>query len=95
MSISLGRYVRITSMTSHHPVDVKTCLANAVRQYLLQKPNDRISEDEQLRVVCNRLAALLSEVLRTAGGWVDISGWTRSVLARRVVSQRASWSFRD
>jgi hypothetical protein len=58
-----------TSMTGHRPFDVKTYLADAVRQYLLQKPSDRISEDDQLRVVCNRLAPLLSEVLKGANGW--------------------------
>ncbi len=65
-------------MTGHHHFDVTTRLAKAVRQYLLQKPNDRISEDERLRVVCSRLAALLSEVLRTAEGW-DRYKWVDAI----------------
>jgi hypothetical protein len=56
-------------MTGDNTFDVKTRLANAVRQYLEQTPGERISEDDNLRPVCRRIAALLSEALRAADGW--------------------------
>jgi hypothetical protein len=65
-------------MTGHRHFDVKSRLADAVQKYLLQKPIDRISEDDQLRVVCNRLAPLLSELLKGAGGW-DRYKWVDAI----------------
>lgn len=65
-------------MTDHRPFDLKTRLADAVQQYLLQKPSDRISEDDQLRVVCDRLAPFLSEVLKGADGW-DRYKWVDAI----------------
>jgi hypothetical protein len=65
-------------VTDHRQFDVKTRLADAVQQYLLQKPSDRISEDDQLRVVCNRLSPLLSDVLKGADGW-DRYKWVDAI----------------
>jgi hypothetical protein len=44
-------------------------LAESVRQWLLREPNDRISEDENLRTVCSPLDRLLGELLSTSDGW--------------------------
>jgi hypothetical protein len=56
-------------MTARSDVDFETPLANAVREYLLQEPNERISEDEHLREVCYWLAPLLNRLLRGDDGW--------------------------
>lgn len=65
-------------MTGDRPFDVQTRLAEAVQLYLLQEPSDRISENDQLRVVCNRLAPLLSELLKGADGW-DRYKWVDAI----------------
>jgi hypothetical protein len=57
---------------------VETRLADAVRQYLLQKPSERISEDVRLRDVCSWLSILLSEVLKDADGW-DRYKWVDAI----------------
>jgi len=56
-------------MTARSEVDFETPLANAVRHYLLQEPNERISEDEHLRQVCYWLAPLLDRLLGGEDGW--------------------------
>lgn len=56
-------------MADRSKVDFEAPLANAVRHYLLQEPNERISEDEDLRFVCRYLAPLLDRLLRAEGGW--------------------------
>ncbi|HXR40539.1 MAG TPA: hypothetical protein VN776_15665 [Terracidiphilus sp.] len=48
---------------------VESSLATAVRNYLLAGQNERISEDENLRPVCRWLARLLSDLLKSEGGW--------------------------
>jgi len=69
----------IASMANDHTSDVETRLANAVRQYLLQTPSERISEDDKLRPVCRRIATLLSQVLATADGWSRYN-WVDDIL---------------
>src|ERR1700677_2876315 len=59
----------IASMTDHSSVDFVTPLANAVRHYLQQKPNQRISEDDHLRQVCRFLAPFLDRLLKSENGW--------------------------
>jgi hypothetical protein len=59
----------IAPMTARSDVDFETPLANAVRDYLRQEPNERISEDEHLREVCRWLAPLLNRLLRGEIGW--------------------------
>jgi len=56
-------------MTERSEVDFKTPLRNAVRHYLLQSPNERISEDEHLHQVCRFLAPLLDRLLKSENGW--------------------------
>jgi hypothetical protein len=60
---------RTAFMTDRELTNVDKSLAEAVRNYLLQKQNDRISEDENLRPVCNWLARLLQGQLETADEW--------------------------
>jgi hypothetical protein len=55
-------------MTDRSNVDFETPLANAVRHFLLQKPNERISEDEDLRQVCDWFAPLLDRLLKGENG---------------------------
>jgi len=59
----------IVSMTDRSNVDFETPLVNAIRHYLLQEPNERISEDENLCQVCHWLAPLLDRRLKANGGW--------------------------
>jgi len=66
-------------MADNNLFDVETRLANAVRIYLLQTPGERISEDDQLRPLCRRIAALLSEVLVGADGWSRYN-WVDDIL---------------
>ena len=49
-------------------IEFEVSLATAVRNYLLAEQNDRISEDENLRPVCQWLARLLESLLRSADG---------------------------
>ena len=48
---------------------IESPLTAAVRNYLLAEPNERISEDENLRPVCHWLTRLLMELLKSEGGW--------------------------
>jgi hypothetical protein len=59
----------IAQMTDRFSVDFETPLANAVRHYLQQEPNERISEDEHLRQVCRFLAPFLDRLLKSENGW--------------------------
>jgi hypothetical protein len=72
-------------MTNDHALDVKMRLANPVRQYLQQTPCERISEDDKLRPVCRRIAALLSQVLASADGWSRYN-WVDDILPCTVKS---------
>ena len=72
-------------MANDHTSDVNTRVANAVRQYLLQTPSERISEDDKLRPVCRGIAALLSQVLATADGWSRYN-WVDDILPCTVKS---------
>lgn len=56
-------------MTDSQLVNASTALAEAVRHYLVQADNDKISEDENLRPVCQWLGRLLQLQLETATGW--------------------------
>jgi hypothetical protein len=56
-------------MANGSSIDVEASLAKAVRNYLLAEPNERISEDENLRPVCQWLARLLLDLLRCTDGW--------------------------
>jgi hypothetical protein len=49
--------------------EVENSIATAVENYLLAKPNDRISEDEDLRPVCSRLARWLHAELKNNDEW--------------------------
>jgi hypothetical protein len=49
--------------------EVETSLAAAVQDYLLAEPNDRISEDENLRPVCRLLSRWLRDMLANADRW--------------------------
>lgn len=49
--------------------EVEASLAAVVHGYLLAEPNDRISEDENLRPVCRRLARWLRDMLGNADEW--------------------------
>ena len=71
----------MTSITDRRNFDFRARLADAVQKWLLQEPNDRISEDDQLRVVCDRLVPLLSEELEGPGGWesVQVGGRDQSL----------------
>jgi hypothetical protein len=44
-------------------------LLAAVRHYLLQSPNERVSEDDGLRTVCRCLSHLLSYMLKGSDEW--------------------------
>lgn len=57
------------AMLIHRFIEFEVSLATAVRNYLLAEQNDRISEDENLRPVCQWLARLLESLLRSADGW--------------------------
>jgi hypothetical protein len=56
-------------MTGASLSEVETSLAIAVRIYLLAEPNDRISEDENLRPVCSWLARWIHSLLKNSDGW--------------------------
>jgi hypothetical protein len=56
-------------MTDRSKVDIETHLGSAVRNYLLHEPNERISEDENLREVCRWLTGFLDRQLGGEGGW--------------------------
>ena len=56
----------------------ETCLLAAVRHYLLQLPNERISEDVDLREVSDRLAHLLSHRLKGSEEW-DQYKWVDAI----------------
>jgi hypothetical protein len=56
-------------MTGPSISEVETSLATAVQNYLLAGPNDHISEDENLRPVCNWLARWLGDMLENSDGW--------------------------
>ena len=56
-------------MTGPSFAEVETSLAEAVKRYLLAEPNDRISEDENLRPVCMWLARWLRDRLSGEDGW--------------------------
>jgi hypothetical protein len=56
-------------MTGPSLAEVEASLAEAVRNYLLAEPNDRISEDESLRPVCMWLARWLRDMLSGEDGW--------------------------
>src|SRR5947209_6451455 len=64
---------------SDFSIDVEALLAEAVRTYLLAEPNERISEDENLRLVCQCLSRLLQDLLRNADGWSQYA-WVDGVL---------------
>jgi hypothetical protein len=68
----------MSSITDRRNFDFRARLADAVQKWLLQEPNDRISEDDQLRVVCDRLVPLLSEELKGPGGW-DRYRWVDAI----------------
>jgi hypothetical protein len=68
-------------------IEFEVSLATAVRNYLLAKQNDRISEDENLRPVCQWLARLLESLLRSADGWSQYA-WVDDIspcIAERVL----------
>jgi hypothetical protein len=66
-------------MADRELMNVNTSLAETVRNYLLHEQNDRISEDENLRPVCNRLARLLQGQLETADEW-DPYNWVDDII---------------
>lgn len=56
-------------MTGGRSELVEMSLAAAVQNYLHAMPNERISEDDELRPVCQWLARLLADRLRTDNHW--------------------------
>jgi hypothetical protein len=56
-------------MADRSEFDFETPLAMAVQHYLSQEPNERISEDENLRPVCELLDGLLNRLLRSEDAW--------------------------
>ena len=60
---------RISIMTGPSLSEVETSLAAAVQDHLLAEPNDRISEDNNLRPLCSSLARWLRDVLENSDGW--------------------------
>jgi len=56
-------------MTNGQSTRVESSLAGAVHDYLLAEQNERISEDENLRPVCQWLGVLLGELLKSEGRW--------------------------
>jgi hypothetical protein len=65
-------------MTVYDTLHFETTLLAAVRHYLLQPPNERISEDEDLREVSSRLSYLLSHRLKSSDEW-DQYKWVDSI----------------
>jgi hypothetical protein len=59
----------MTSMANGPLTRIESSLATAVRNYLLAEQNERISEDENLLPVCQCLARLLIDLLKSDGGW--------------------------
>jgi hypothetical protein len=56
-------------MTAHDTLDYEAYLLPVVRHYLLQAPNQRSSEDKDLREVSGCLARLLSHRLKDSDEW--------------------------
>ena len=66
-------------MANGTSIDVEAALATAVRIFLSGEPNQQISEDENLRRVCQSLGRLLQDLLRGTEGWSKYD-WVDAVL---------------
>jgi len=66
-------------MANGTPINVEAALASAVRVYLSGKPNQKISEDESLRRVCQPLGRLLQNLLMETDEWSKYD-WIDDVL---------------
>ena len=64
-----GRRGKMADMTIGPSQHIELSLAAAVQNYLHAKPTERISEDEDLRPVCQWLARLLADRLKTDSRW--------------------------
>ena len=56
-------------MTNGLPTRIESSLAVAVRNYLAAEQNERISEDQNLRPVCECLVRLLIDLLKSKAVW--------------------------
>lgn len=56
-------------MTNDRSTRIEASLAAAMRNYLVAEQNERISEDKNLRPVCQWLARFLMDLLKSEGGW--------------------------
>jgi|SRR5665213_1788897 len=65
-------------MAVHDTLYFETSLLAAVRHYLLQLPNERISEDDGLREVSSCLSRLLSHRLKGSDEW-DRYKWVDAI----------------
>jgi hypothetical protein len=59
----------IVAMTDRSNIDHNARLTEAARRYLEEQQDERIDDSESLRLLCSRLAGLLSRLLETEHAW--------------------------